>query len=979
MEKSAETDDQFQINIFINPPKKYYPLIRWWWPGLAVEPDEIKREIELMDSAGFGGFEIQPFLIGGNDGQPSEKVHRMAPNPYFYDMIRVVLEECRKHNLIADLNLGSSWPPGGTYIDKPHALKTLMMGTSIVKGPKSIEMSVPKIQLNPYYKYRKIISSFAGGIQDDFSKYINEFKLVACVAVKPRKKSAKIHFIFPKATPLNPDSCIDITSKVDSNQILKWDVPEGTWQIFSFYGGPTGMMPMSCANSDQHVTSLVVDILDKVSTIRLLEGFFKFNSQEFEKIKPYLGKEFRALFTDSQEIADEWFWTSHFFEEFKRLRGYDIIPYLPANFIPNRDNQFLEVVFRNRTPAFEFKKDRIGERIRHDWLTTLSDLWSNNYIKQISRWALSNANGIKHRIQTYGMPVDLLKTFGAADIPETETLFSGSLDFFKIAGSAGIAHNKKIVSAETFSWAQRDLMINPIKWKVTCDRLFISGINQIVYHGWTYQNYPEKYPGRYPWRGAGFSEDLNPNSPFWKYYPILNMYVTRAQYLMNLGETQANIGIFYDEWNYTYKTISGEEMEEGTLPGYDSGKAKGFLVGYKRTVFNKNEKYIKLQQIIGHQLMEYGYYYIHVNEEIILNAPIENNKLAVGSARLEALILIDRDSISLKLAEKLEKCAQSGIKIVFNNKIPNRESGFLNYRENDIKINEIMDRCLKGLFKKVQKKTHVGDYLKKSLGTLPFAVFSKPEPDIHYIYKKWDDGALYFFRSASQFDYETDIIIESNQIAVFLLDLWTGTIFTYPSVREEDKTRIHLEFEPYGSKMILLSNKIKTQDHPTYSDQKISQNSKNEILLNKWHLKVNQRTIQGTFESIELDLDTLKDWRKIKVLKYSSGPGIYETEFDMLTPLTSNSSIYLSLGKVHDVASVKVNGHECGERILPPYTFDITPYVQTGTNKLEIMVLGCIQNLFKGYAKNYDKEWSVFRKRVLMPIGILGPVKITFN
>jgi hypothetical protein len=316
-------------------------------------------------------------------------------------------------------------------------------------------------------------------------------------SIKTKQKIGKNPFYIPKATPLDADSCIDITYMVDANDILKWDVPEGTWQIFSFYGGPTGMMPMSCANSNKDSTSLVVDILDKDSTIWLLEGFFNIKSADFDKIKPYLGKELRALFTDSQEIADEWFWSTHFFEEFKRLRGYSVIPYLPACFVPNRDNQFLEVVFRNKTPAFEFRKDNIGERIRHDWLTTLSDLWSNNYIKQVSEWNSINTNGIKHRIQTYGMPVDLLKTFGAADIPETETLFAGSIDFFKIAGSAGIAHNKKIVSAETFSWAQRDLTINPIKWKVACDRLFISGINQIVYHGWTYQNHPEKYPGRY--------------------------------------------------------------------------------------------------------------------------------------------------------------------------------------------------------------------------------------------------------------------------------------------------------------------------------------------------------------------------------------------------------------------------------------------------------------------------------------------------
>ncbi len=83
-------------------------------------------------------------------------------------MIRVVLEESKKRNLIVDLNLGSSWPPGGTFIDKSHALKTLLMGSCLIKGPKHVEIPVPKLQLNPYYKYKKLISLFASGIQDYF-------------------------------------------------------------------------------------------------------------------------------------------------------------------------------------------------------------------------------------------------------------------------------------------------------------------------------------------------------------------------------------------------------------------------------------------------------------------------------------------------------------------------------------------------------------------------------------------------------------------------------------------------------------------------------------------------------------------------------------------------------------------------------------------------------------------------------------------
>jgi hypothetical protein len=37
-------------------------------------------------------------------------------------------------------------------------------------------------------------------------------------------------------------------------------------------------------------------------------------------------------------------------------------------------------------------------------------------------------------------------------------------------------------------WNTRDYYTTPQKWKVAADRLFVSGINQMIYHGFPYQN-----------------------------------------------------------------------------------------------------------------------------------------------------------------------------------------------------------------------------------------------------------------------------------------------------------------------------------------------------------------------------------------------------------------------------------------------------------------------------------------------------------
>ena len=51
---------QFNADNFSNPPLKYAPMTRWWWPGNDVKASELRREVNLFADNHFGGVEIQP-------------------------------------------------------------------------------------------------------------------------------------------------------------------------------------------------------------------------------------------------------------------------------------------------------------------------------------------------------------------------------------------------------------------------------------------------------------------------------------------------------------------------------------------------------------------------------------------------------------------------------------------------------------------------------------------------------------------------------------------------------------------------------------------------------------------------------------------------------------------------------------------------------------------------------------------------------
>src|SRR5271157_3456527 len=998
------------------PPKQFRPFVRWWWPGLDVETDELITELQELDDGGFGGAEIQAFLIG--TPSPNETLkHRFAPHPFYYEAIKAVLAEAERRGLTIDLTASSSWPPGGSWIARRDSLHALLIGSGIVHGPTHVEMKAPALQLNTFYK-SGLVRKITGNLCTGFNK--DDFSLVAVMAVKPLgKASTKLNFVRPKARPLILSTAVDITPKSADKTWISWDVPEGTWQIFSFYAGPSGMTPLSDAKSSPDAKTLVVNVLDEPSVQRFLDGHL---GPGIEQWKPFLGTTLRALFTDSQEIACEWYWTADFFDEFKKRRGYDVRPFLPACYVPNRDNQFTYVLFMNEKPCFEFL-DGDGDRIRHDWEQTVSDLFAERYCGGISRMA--REHGLVHRIQTYGIRVDLLKAYGQADIPETEQLFAGGLlDFLKMAGDAALIYDKPIASCETLTAMQRDYMTTPLKMKVAADRLFVAGINQIIYHGFPYFAPWKQYPGHFPWSPPNYAENLNRNNAFAPFFSRINMYIARGQYLLRQGKTRCNVGVYYAIWNYDHKMLKDEDFGAGFLDGFDGDPIKGPVAWFlKRTSNTIDKKTLQYQQL-GDLLMARGYYYAHVNEEALLSGIMEGGRLHVGSAMFEVIIFHDIDKISLPLARKLQEYAGAGLKVIFHGITPDGQPGFHEHEQNDAEIKAIING-LQNNFITLEEDKDVSLCLWNDLQIHPCIELVKPDYEIQCICKEAPDGNLYFLRSTSK-DPSSHVVrfreIGNNP---FFIDLWTGKIepvVQYQSATGKkavvslrsstDKQTITLHLESYGSCMLWFSSTEQTEPEVHVIEADVEMHRDGNVFkglvqrdgkyhvkfsngierqvkmllpppptipLDVWQLVVKHRNVKGEIETKSYDVANPGDWRKNKQLKYCSGPGTYTCTFSpTVHHRAKDVRLMLKLGLVHDVAEVKVNGKDVTVLLVPPYDVDITEFVIDGDNRIDVTVRGTLRNLLVGYAKKgkAGKPWKHHKRRQLMPVGLIGPATI---
>ncbi len=121
-------------------------------------------------------------------------------------------------------------------------------------------------------------------------------------------------------------------------------------------------------------------------------------------------------------------------------------------------------------------------------------------------------------------------------------------------------------------------------------------------------------------------------------------------------------------------------------------------------------------------------------------------------------------------------------------------------------------------------------------------------------------------------------------------------------------------------------------------------------------------------------------------VKYFSGTATYTKSFDW-EPADGTgrekSEIWLTLGEVHALAQVKLNGHDLGTVWQPPYRVNVTEALQTGPNTLEVRVANLWRNRMIGDAalpKSERFTWSSsvqFSPDTPLPkSGLLGPVII---
>jgi hypothetical protein len=212
---------------FQSPPKKYRPLVRWWWPGNNVTEEELRREIDLLDNAGFGGAEIQAFTYGINplNFSPAdmERVNSFA-TPSFFRHVAVAAQEAREHDMFIDYTFGSGWPFGGGNAITPELAAIELRSSHLsVEGPAKFrgQLQVPSVTDGDPSIGPNLMNGWPDGWAERMKK---RTKVVAVVAVRGEDAKWNLNQ-FPGADrtvlipgQLEKGTSIDLTSRLASER-----------------------------------------------------------------------------------------------------------------------------------------------------------------------------------------------------------------------------------------------------------------------------------------------------------------------------------------------------------------------------------------------------------------------------------------------------------------------------------------------------------------------------------------------------------------------------------------------------------------------------------------------------------------------------------------------------------------------------------------------------------------------------------------
>jgi hypothetical protein len=727
---------------------------------------------------------------------------------------------------------------------------------------------------------------------------------------------------------ISASNVVDITAKMRPDGTLDWSAPPGNWVVLRF-----GYSLLGITNhpATPEATGLEVDKLDH----RFVKQYFDTYLDSYEKAvgTELMGKRgIRYVVNDSWEAGSQ-NWTDNMIAQFKKRRGYDLIPWMPV--LTGRIVDSAEA----------------SDKFLWDFRKTIGDLIAEEHYGQLE------ATLHEHHMGHYGESHEAGRAFVADgmevkkldEVPMgamwTQTPGVNKVQYGYNADdreSASVAHiyGQNLAAAESLTAAEAPWAWSPATLKPTVDQEFLNGINRIVIHESAHQPLIGKAPGM---TMGPFGQWFNRNETWAEQARPWVDYLSRTSYLLQQGHFVADILYFYGEDSNLTAIFGSKAPPIPAGNGFDYINADG-LIHELRAADGR----ITTRAGMSYRVLGLDPYSQHMSLPVLraIHTLVAQGAVVAGPKPIDDPSLADNVVEFHKLNDDL-----------FGDGTGTHSVG-------------------KGT---VYAGQDLG-YVLRMLKVPADFDYTKPESDtsILFVHRQLADGDLYFVDNRSD---RNETIDASFRVTGKAPELWraeTGRRELAAFKIADGHTTVPLQLEPWGAVFVVF--RIPT----TAISLELPVEPETTLASVDGEWQINFQPGRGAPASMLVH--RLESWSKSSDagVKYFSGIGTYTKSINANAGwFKKGVKLWLELGEVKNLAEVAINGISLGVVWHAPFRVDATAALKAGSNQISIKVINAWVNRLIGDEQpgvtepiTYTDVKLYKADSPLLDSGLLGPVRI---
>jgi hypothetical protein len=952
----ATEDDLEQA--FRTPPAEARPWVYWMFMDGNLTREGMTADLEAMNRAGIGGAIIMEVDLGIPRGPV-----RFMSEPW-QALIKHAVQEADRLGLQIALSAGPGWcGTGGPWVKPEQSMQHLVASETKVAGPKRFDASLPRPQprmpffgeatltpeLHKLWKdfYRDVaVLAFPTPAGDYRIPDVGEKALYfrapysSQPGVKPYLTADRT--VLPAGQCIVASQVVDLTGKLSSDGRLIWDVPAGNWTILRFGRTVTGQTTRPAPAAGLGFES---DKFDKAA----LDAHFQAFIEKLLKTvgePPHQDRGLTTIHFDSWEMSSQ-NWSEHFREEFRQRRGYDPLRLLPAML-----GHVVESV-------------AVSERFLWDLRRTAQELTVENHAMRLEE--LARRHGLMLSIEPYDLnPAGDLALGGAADVPMCEFWSRGFNTYFSAFEAVSVAHTlgRPLVAAESFTSSGDAWQLYPAALKAQGDWALCAGVQRFVFHRYAHQPWLDRYPGM---TFGPYGVHWDRTETWWEMASGYHTYLARCQTMLKRGLPVADV-LYLDA--------------EGA-PNVFRAPASATLDGLPdRRGYNFDAC---------------------APAALVQRASVKNGRIALPDGMSYRLLVLPRlQTMTPAVLRKIKLLVDAGATLVGSP--PQRSPSLENYPNCDAEVQTLAAEIWRS-------GRVIGDLpaTAPAAGAPPTAAkrnLAAPAPcpelypayaataqvlaklnvppdfeadgDLRYTHRTQSGLEIYFVGNRASAVVSAKCRFRVTELRPEVWDPLTGQRRALPEFREEsDRTTVPLRFEPGQTYFVVFRHGPRT---PGTNFPELRQAS---VLSGPWQVTFDPKW--GGPEG-PVNFEALQDWtrRTEDSIRYYSGTAAYRKTFDAPPALSPFARLYLDLGEVKNLATVRINGQDLGVVWCAPWRVIVpAELLKPAGNQLEIKVANLWCNrLIKDASLPENRRltrtnWNPYQPTdPLFPAGLLGPVQV---